>query len=107
MARAAPGQPAGLTGVLPGSRVLKLGRKVVKNVAGLDLGKLWIGSRGCLGLCTRVIFKLQPRPPQTTLALYSAADAAAALGFLAALRSAGLEPAAHTLLTPALAMGMA
>ena len=38
------------------------GGKVVKNVAGYDLGKLFSGSRGRLGLIARVALRLHPRP---------------------------------------------
>ncbi len=51
-----------LTVVLPDGRVLRLGRPVMKNVAGYDLVKLFIGAYGALGLITDVTFKLNARP---------------------------------------------
>jgi glycolate oxidase FAD binding subunit len=42
--------------------VVRSGGKVVKNVAGYDLQKLYIGSLGTLGLIGEVTFKLRPRP---------------------------------------------
>ena len=53
----------GVTVVLPGGLVASSGGKVVKNVAGYDLGKLFSGSRGRLGLIARVALRLHPRPP--------------------------------------------
>ena len=42
--------------------VVKSGGKVVKNVAGYDLNKLYIGSFGTLGIITEVTLKLSPLP---------------------------------------------
>jgi FAD/FMN-containing dehydrogenase len=52
----------GVTLVLPGGMVASSGGKVVKNVAGYDLGKLFSGSRGRLGLIARVALRVHPRP---------------------------------------------
>ena len=52
----------GVTVVLAGGMVASSGGKVVKNVAGYDLGKLFSGSRGRLGLIARVALRLHPRP---------------------------------------------
>lgn len=42
--------------------LVRSGGKVVKNVAGYDLNKLYIGSLGTLGLIVEVTVKLRPRP---------------------------------------------
>jgi glycolate oxidase FAD binding subunit len=52
----------GLKVVLPDGRIISSGGKVVKNVAGYDLAKLFIGSRGTLGIVAEATFKLRPRP---------------------------------------------
>jgi glycolate oxidase FAD binding subunit len=52
----------GITVVRPDGTVAKAGGKVVKNVAGYDLGKLFTGSYGTLGLITECAFRLHPRP---------------------------------------------
>jgi glycolate oxidase FAD binding subunit len=52
----------GITIVRADGTVAKSGGKVVKNVAGYDLGKLFAGSAGTLGLITDVTFRLHPRP---------------------------------------------
>ncbi len=51
-----------LTAVLPDGRVISVGRPVMKNVAGYDLVKLFIGAYGSLGVVTEVSLKLSPLP---------------------------------------------
>jgi FAD/FMN-containing dehydrogenase len=48
--------------VLADGSMIKAGGRVVKNVAGYDLCKLFTGSFGSLGVITEVNFKLRPRP---------------------------------------------
>jgi glycolate oxidase FAD binding subunit len=52
----------GITIVRADGVVAHAGGKVVKNVAGYDLGKLFSGSQGTLGLITEATFRLHPRP---------------------------------------------
>ncbi len=52
----------GLTIVTAEGRVVRLGGRVVKNVAGFDLLKLVVGSRGALGIVTSATLRLYPRP---------------------------------------------
>ncbi|MCJ7549894.1 MAG: FAD-binding oxidoreductase, partial [Anaerolineae bacterium] len=51
-----------MTTILPDGRIIRAGRPVMKNVAGFDLTKLFIGSHGTLGFITDVTFKLSPKP---------------------------------------------
>ena len=50
----------GLSFVRADGEVVKAGGKVVKNVAGYDLMKLFTGSYGSLGIITQVTFRLYP-----------------------------------------------
>ena len=56
----------GVTVVRPDGVVARSGGKVVKNVAGYDLGKLFTGSYGTLGLITECAFRLHPLPATST-----------------------------------------
>lgn len=53
----------GMTVVTGDGRELDLGGRVVKNVAGFDLLKAVIGSRGTLAVITSVCLRAFPRPP--------------------------------------------
>jgi glycolate oxidase FAD binding subunit len=79
----------GITVVRPDGKVAKSGGKVVKNVAGYDLGKLFTGSYGTLGLITECAFRLHPRP---RVASYVVAKAPATDA--ARIREARVAPAA-------------
>jgi len=52
--------------ILPDGRLLRAGRPVVKNVAGYDLPKLFVGSHGTLGLIHELTLKLAPLPRRRT-----------------------------------------
>jgi glycolate oxidase FAD binding subunit len=65
----------GVTVVLPEGTVAKSGGKVIKNVAGYDLGKLFTASFGTLGLIGRVALRLHPKPPATVTLRASTDDA--------------------------------
>lgn len=52
----------GLKVVLADGRIIKSGGKVVKNVAGYDLAKLFIGAHDTLGIVVEATFKLRPLP---------------------------------------------
>lgn len=63
----------GVTVVLEDGLRASSGGKVVKNVAGFDLGKLFCGSRGTLGAVVRASLRLHP-VPDTSATLVSQGD---------------------------------
>ncbi len=60
-----------------GGRLLRMGGKVVKNAAGFDLPKFFVGSLGRFGALAEVTFKVFPRPAATRTLRLDAKDAAA------------------------------
>jgi glycolate oxidase FAD binding subunit len=52
----------GLRIALPGGQIVHFGGKVVKNVAGYDMGRLFLGSLGTLGVIVEATFKLLALP---------------------------------------------
>jgi len=69
----------GLEVVLPDGEVMWLGNKCVKDVAGFSLKDVMIGSEGTLGVITKVLLKLIPKPAakKTMVATFDAMDQAA------------------------------
>jgi glycolate oxidase len=69
----------GLEVVLPDGQVLWTGNKCVKDVAGYSLKDLFIGSEGTLGIITKVLLKLIPKPAakRTLVATFAQMDQAA------------------------------
>ena len=84
----------GITVVRADGTVATSGGKVVKNVAGYDLGKLFAGSYGTLGLIVEAVFRLHPLPAAAAYTTMDAADPAAAARAVAAAAASELAPTA-------------
>jgi FAD/FMN-containing dehydrogenase len=87
----------GVTVLLADGTIASSGGKVVKNVAGYDLGKLFSGSRGRLGLIARVALRLHTRPAAEATVVAETEDARRLWG---ELRRSQLSPSALDWLPP-------
>jgi glycolate oxidase len=82
----------GLEVVMADGRVVRLGGKNVKDVAGYALTQLIVGSQGTLAIVTEATLRLRPLPPPraTMLAFFASLDAAG--DAVAGIGPAGLTP---------------
>jgi glycolate oxidase FAD binding subunit len=87
----------GVTLVLADGTIVNAGGKVVKNVAGYDLGKLVCGSRGRLAFIGRVSLRLHPDPVTAATVVVETGNAAAVASVLLASQ---LVPSAVDILHP-------
>ena len=83
----------GLEAVLPTGEILHTGGKSVKDVAGYNLKDLFVGSEGTLGIFTRIMLKIVPKPEgfRTMLAYFSSMHEAAST--VSAIIAAKITPA--------------
>ena len=84
----------GLTVVLPGGRTLATGSRCHKDVAGLDLTRLFVGSEGTLGFIAEATLKLVPLPETQASLLAVFASESDALLAARAVFASGILPTA-------------
>jgi glycolate oxidase FAD binding subunit len=94
----------GLTAVLADGRIVEAGGRVVKNVAGYDMVKLFTGSFGTLCIITEAHLRLHALPQADETRVVAADDARKLAKFAADLAASDrLAPAAAEILSPAAA----
>jgi glycolate oxidase FAD binding subunit len=95
----------GLSFVRADGEIAKAGGRVVKNVAGYDLMKLFTGSYGSLGVITQVTFRTYPIPPTSeTIVVVGEPEAIAVCD--RALVVSNLAPTRADLLSTAVVKGL-
>lgn len=92
----------GLRIAYPDGSVIRSGGKVVKNVAGYDMNKLFIGSMGTLGVLTEVTLKLRPVSKYESVVLLAFPDGHGKeiKDFVSELLDSMMEPIALELVSP-------
>jgi len=95
----------GATLVCGDGRVLRLGGRVVKNVAGFDLLRPLVGSRGRLGVITSLCLRAFPVPAVDRLLVLQAGDVSELEAVTRAVRTAPVLPASVVLWAPAARLG--
>ena len=89
----------GLTAVLPGGDIIRCGGRSHKNVVGLDLARLLVGSEGTLALITEIILKLLPLPQATASLLAGYESLGTAIDAASQVLAAGILPACLELMS--------
>lgn len=84
----------GLEVVLADGTVVRLGSRTHKNKTGFDLGRLFVGSEGLLGVVTEATFKLLPLPPYRACLSVGFAEMAQATRTIQEIFQAGFLPCA-------------
>lgn len=90
----------GMRVALPDGESTHCGGKVIKNVSGYDMNKLFIGSLGTLGIITEVTFKLLPLPAMRAGVFGLFPDLARAMRTVTATLESVLLPEALDILDP-------
>lgn len=98
-------QVLGLTVVAGDGTVVRLGGRVVKNVAGFDLAKLVLGGHGAFGVIAEAHLRLRAIPPADRTVVWSGSAAWAEDAAAAAL-AAGATPAALEITSPELSAAL-
>ena len=84
----------GLEIVLADGAIVRLGSRTHKNKSGFDLGRLFVGSEGMLGIVTEATLKLLPLPPSRSALAIGFASMADATAAIKRIFAAGILPCA-------------
>ncbi len=84
----------GVEAVLPGGDIVRFGGRCHKDVMGLDMARLFVGSEGTLGIVTKLCLKLLPLPELSASVLAGYASLDDAMQSMARVFRAGILPCA-------------
>jgi glycolate oxidase len=90
----------GLEVVLPNGKIINTGVRTKKGVVGYDLTHLFVGSEGTLGIITKIILRLIPKPELTATLLGIFPHLSYATDTVAGILRRGLIPAAIEFMDP-------
>ncbi|MEW6623462.1 MAG: FAD-binding oxidoreductase [Bacillota bacterium] len=96
----------GMEVVLPTGEILNLGGKNIKCVSGLDMMGLFIGSHSQLGIVTKVLLRLLPKPEASKLSIARVNTLLDGVNAANTLGPRGQLPARNELITPNMAWEM-
>lgn len=99
-------QVLGLKATLADGTPVAFGGRTVKNVAGYDMAKLFVGSFGSFGVITEVTFRLLPRPEAQCLLTVPLASLAQGESLAAEIMGSCLQPLVLEVLCPHLAASL-
>src|SRR5215475_2549907 len=90
----------GVAVVAADGRITRAGGKVVKNVAGYDLCKLYVGSFGTLAVIAEASFKLRALPSGEQTVVFYSRDVESLCSLAARITDSDVQPAAMELVSP-------
>ena len=90
----------GMRVILANGESIHVGGKTMKNVAGYDLGKIFIGSHGSLGIVTEATFRLLPQPERQAVVRIAFAGLGPALDLVSNVLDSELLPVSLSVVTP-------
>ncbi|MFT9846357.1 FAD-binding oxidoreductase [Aneurinibacillus sp. REN35] len=91
----------GLEVITPEGEIIKTGGRTVKNVTGYDLTKLIVGSEGTLGIITKAVLRLLPKPPASETMMVVFDDLVDAGSAISKILSSGILPSKMELMDQA------